>query len=391
MPLIGGDMRNKACGIAAVALVAVLHGCASAPSSGGAGPVVTTDHFVPHVSTLQPIKGQKVGLFVRQVSQGAQSGDMKGRVVLFVHGATVPSVPDFALEYQDYNWMEYLARAGFNTYTMDLSGYGGSPRPMMDDPCNVNPKQQNLVTGKPLKANCAANHPFEFNTIRDDWAEMDAVVDHLRKVNKVDRIHIIGWSAGGPRVGGYVSQNPAKIDRVMLYAPSPVIKGPIPDKPAAGFPVQLQTRDDMERLRWDPDVRCPGQVEPGARDAVWKSIMQWDRIGESWGKDGAMRGRVATNFGWTEELSRKVASPTLVVVGEFDRLAERRTVYEQIASKEKVFLDVACASHFLVWEKQRKVLHESSLEWLRDGNVKGVKNGEFRVEFDGKYLPKAVK
>ena len=66
----------------------------------------------------------------------------------------------------------------------------------------------------------------------------DAVVDHLRKVNKVDRIHIIGWSAGGPRVGGYVSQNPGKIDRVMLYAPSPVIKGPIPDKPAAGFPVQ---------------------------------------------------------------------------------------------------------------------------------------------------------
>jgi pimeloyl-ACP methyl ester carboxylesterase len=303
----------------------------------------------------------------------------------------VPSVPDFALEYKDYNWMEYLARAGFNTYTMDLSGYGGSPRPMMDDPCNVNPKQQNLITGKPLKANCAANHPQEFNTIRDDWAEMDAVVDHLRKVNKVDRIHIIGWSAGGPRVGGYVSQNPAKIDRVMLYAPSPVIKGPIPDKPAAGFPVQLQTRDDMERLRWDPDVRCPGQVEPGARDAVWKSIMQWDRIGESWGKDGAMRGRVATNFGWTEELSRKVTSPTLVVVGEFDRLAERRTVYEQIASKEKVFLDVACASHFLVWEKQRKVLHESSLEWLRDSNVKGVNNGEFRVDYEGKYLPKAMK
>jgi len=287
--------------------------------------------------------------------------------------------------------MEYLARAGFNTYTMDLSGYGGSPRPMMDDPCNVNPKQQNLIAGKPLRATCSANHAQQFNTIRDDWAEMDAVVDHLRKVNKVDRIHIIGWSAGGPRVGGYVSQNPSKVDRVMLYAPSPVIKGPIPDKPAAGFPVQLQTRDDMERLRWDPDVRCPRQVEPGARDAVLKSIMEWDRIGESWGKDGAMRGRVATNFGWTEELSRKVTSPTLVVVGEFDRLVERRTVYEQIASKEKVFLDVACASHFLVWEKQHKVLHESSLEWLRDGNVKGVKNGEFRVDYDGKYLPKPAK
>lgn len=387
-------MRHKACVIAVAILVTGLQGCASAPSSGGPGTVVTTDHFVPHLSTLQSIKGQRVGLFVRQkapanVMQGG--ADMKGRVVLFVHGATVPSVPDFDLDHKSYNWMEFLAKAGFNTYTMDLSGYGGSPRPVMDDPCNINPKQQNLVSGKPLRANCAANHPHEFNTIRDDWAEMDAVVDHLRKVNKVDRIHIIGWSAGGPRVGGYVAQNPAKIDRVMLYAPSPVIKGSIPDKPAAGFPVQLQTRDDMERLRWDPDVRCPGQVEPGVRDAVWKSIMQWDRIGENWGKDGAMRGRVATGFGWTQEQSQKVTAPTLVVVGEFDRLNERRTVYEQIASREKVFLDVACASHFLVWEKQHKVLHESSLEWLRDGQVKGVNNGEFRVDYDGRYLPKTAK
>lgn len=61
------------------------------------------------------------------------------RIVLFVHGGTVPAVPDFDLDYKDYNWMAYLARAGFNTYAMDQTGYGGSPKPMMDDPCNVDP------------------------------------------------------------------------------------------------------------------------------------------------------------------------------------------------------------------------------------------------------------
>jgi pimeloyl-ACP methyl ester carboxylesterase len=272
---------------------------------------------------------------------------------------------------------------------MDLTGYGGSPRPMMDDPCNIDPRQQKIVGGRPLKTSCEAHYPHQLTTIRTDWDEMDAVVDYLRRVNGVDRINIIGWSAGGPRVGGYVAQHPEKIERVVLYAPSPTIKGPIPDRPGEGFPMSLQTRDDMERLRWDPDVRCPGQVEPGVRDAVWKAIMQWDRVGASWGPDvGVMRGRTATNFGWTRALAEKVEPPTLVIVGEFDRLAERHTVYEQLGARDKVFLDVACASHFMVWEKQHKVLHTASLEWLQKGTVRDVKRGEFRVSDTGQYTAK---
>lgn len=270
---------------------------------------------------------------------------------------------------------------------MDLTGYGGSPKPMMDDPCNVNPKQQDIIKDRPLKTACAPNYPWHLNTIRDDWNEINTVVDHLRRVNGVQRIHIIGWSAGGPRVGGYIAQYPEKVARAMLFAPSPPIEGPIPDKPAAGAPMSLQTREDFEVKRWDPDVRCQGQVEPGVRDAVWSEIMNWDKVGSSWGPAGigVMRGRVATDFGWTKDLAAKVTTPTLIVVGEFDRLNERRVVYEQISSKEKVFVNVACASHFMVWEKQRRVLHETSLSWLTAGHVKNVRRGEFRVAENGAY------
>lgn len=374
--------------VSALLLCGALAACATSPSGNPA--LETSDHYVPHVSTVPANAGQHVALYVRQkVAAGARTSDMRGRVVLFVHGATVPSVPDFDLEHGDYNWMAYLARAGYNTYSMDLTGYGSSPRPMMDDPCNVNPRQQKIVEGRPLKGSCAAHYPQQLNTIRNDWDEMDAVVDYLRRVNGVERIHIIGWSAGGPRVGGYVAQHPEKIDRVVLYAPSPTIKGPIPDKPGAGFPMSLQTREDLEKLRWDPDVRCPGQVEPGVRDAVWKAIMEWDRVGAAWGPpEGVMRGRTATGFGWTRELAETVQPPTLVMVGEFDRLAERHTVYEQLGARDKVFLDVACASHFMVWEKQHKVLHTASLEWLQKGTVQNVSRGEFRVSETGQYTAK---
>jgi len=98
-----------------------------------------------------------------------------------------------------------------------------------------------------------------------------------------------------------------------------------------------------------------------------------------------MRGRIATGFGWTKDMAAKVVTPTLIVVGEYDRLKERRTVFEQISSKEKVFVDVACASHFMVWEKQRRVLHNTSVEWFTRGSVKNVKRGEFRVTENGDY------
>jgi len=258
---------------------------------------------------------------------------------------------------------------------------------MMDDPSNVNPQQQAIITPRPLRGATAPNYPYQLNTIRDDWGEIDTVVDWLRKLHQVRRVSLIGWSAGGPRVGGYVAQHPGKVDRVILYAPGPTVEGlQIPGRTEAGFPMNLQTREDLEKKRWDPDVRCPGQLEPGIRDVVWKSIMQWDRVGASWGPEGGvMRVRAATRFGWTRALAAKVVAPTLVMAGEYDRLEERRGVYEQLGSKDKVFMNVACASHFMLWEKQHSALHVASKEWLTHGRLKNVRRGEMRVDPDGNF------
>jgi pimeloyl-ACP methyl ester carboxylesterase len=115
--------------------------------------------------------------------------------------------------------------------------------------------------------------------------------------------------------------------------------------------------------------------------------MQWDKVGASWGPpEGVMRGRAATGFGWTQALAAKVSAPTLVMVGEYDRLNERKTVYDQIGSRDKVFVNVTCASHFLVWEKQHRALHDASVEWLRTGKLKGMSRGEMRVEPDGRFV-----
>ena len=239
--------------------------------------VAASDLYAPHVSTLAANTGQQVALHLRRkVAAQPNALNAADRVVLFVHGATMPGMA-FALEYKDYDWMAFLARAGFDVWSLDMSGYGSSPRPMMDDPCNVDPEQQKPLLKRPLRRCASPHYPIKFKTITDDWAEIDFGGRFHPRDDERAKVSIVGWSAGGPRVGGYVAQHPDKVNRIVLYAPGGPRPGfKPPERPDAGFPVALQTRAGLEQKRWDPDVRCSGQVEPGVRDALWTQIMQWD-------------------------------------------------------------------------------------------------------------------
>jgi pimeloyl-ACP methyl ester carboxylesterase len=114
--------------------------------------------------------------------------------------------------------------------------------------------------------------------------------------------------------------------------------------------------------------------------------MRWDRVGAGWGpEEGVMRVRAATRFGWTPALAARVAAPTLVMAGEYDRLPERRGVFEQLGSKDKVLLTVSCASHFMQWEMQRAAVHRASREWLTRGSLEGQRRGAAVVDRDGTF------
>ena len=349
--------------------------------------VTSSDLFAPHVSTLAANPGQHVGLHVHRVVAAQPAGQVNpaDRVVLFVHGATTPGTPAFAFDYKDYNWMAFLARAGFDVWAMDMSGYGSSPRPMMDDPCNVDLKQQETIVKRPLPSMCMPHYALKFKTSRDDWAEIDSTVEFIRQTTGAQKVSIVAWSAGGPRAGGYAALHPDKVNRIVFYAPGGPRPGyKPPERPEAGFTVALQTRADLEKKRWDPNVRCTGQVEPGVRDALWTQIMQWDHVGSTWGpEEGVMRAPTMMN-GWSTEQANSLKMPVMVIVGEYDTPNDRRKVFEAVGSADKVFVKVACASHFMLWERQHKTLHSASLEWLRDGKFMGATRAMFEADADGK-------
>src|SRR5437870_2613795 len=127
--------------------------------------LLTLDHYVRVKSTVPSIAGQTAQIYVRERSRAAtplRTSNLADRVVLFVHGAGTPAEVAFDVPYQDYSWMAYLARAGFDVFSMDTTGYGRSTRPApMNDPCNLAKDRQAPFVAAP----CAPSYPHQLTTI----------------------------------------------------------------------------------------------------------------------------------------------------------------------------------------------------------------------------------
>ena len=124
--------------------------------------------------------------------------------------------------------MAYLAHAGFDVFSMDMTGYGRSTRPTaMNDPCNLSKEQQARFVPQLIAAPCAPSHATAMTTMGSDWNDIGAVVDHLRGLRGVDRVSIVAWSQGGPRSAGYAAKHPEKVARLVVLAPAYNRGGPL--------------------------------------------------------------------------------------------------------------------------------------------------------------------
>jgi hypothetical protein len=56
-----------------------------------------------------------------------------------------------------------------------------------------------------------------------------------------------------------------------------------------------------------------------------------------------------------------------------------------VAAPQKVFVHVACASHYPLWENQMALLN-ASVEGLQQGTYAGQFNGSFAVDTGGRLI-----
>ena len=383
-------MRTMTKWVAGAVLAALVCFATSAAVAQGSS-VVTIDRLVDHTSTVPAIAGQKVNLFVREkiaanLLESRPGQPFERKVVLMVHGGFSPATLAFDVPYRDYSWMERLAREGFDVFAMDMTGYGRSSRPMMDDPCNLAPAQQKALVPKNLPEPCAPRYPHVLVNSDSETADINAVVDFIRRLRGVEKVSLIGWSGGGIRTGTFVVRHPEKVDRYVIWASSNYDRNSpdvAPPLPAAGAPMIMQTRAVGIDKRWLGTVKCEGAVEPGMPEMISSLNALADPVGATWGP-GGLRAPTRTYWGWNAASAKKITIPTLIMAGEQDRLTKSNLeLFDDLGAKEKVFLGIACGTHFINWERHRHVLHKASLDWLKNGSVGGQTSGRLRSDENG--------
>lgn len=363
---------------------------AAAWPSGSAtaqGSPLMVDHYVRVVSKAPSMEGQLAQIYVRErvlAGTALRSRGLEGRVVVFVHGAGTPA--EVAFDPPGASWMGFLAEAGYDVFSMDMTGYGRSTRPpAMNDPCNLSEAQQADFVPTLIPALCPPTYGFAATTIESDWHDLDAVVEYVRALRGVERVHLAAWSLGGPRAGGYAARHSEKVASLMLLSPAYArnrSSTPPQRVPAPGSAMTKQSRADFD-ANWNRQAPCPGQVEPRVRESVWAAMLESDPVGATWGT-GVRRAPSVTTWGWSREEVGRQQTPVLLVAPATDGQvapASVRQLFEDAGSAKKVLVDLACSSHNAMWESNRTLLFEASLEWLRAGSVDGIETGEVKLGY----------
>jgi pimeloyl-ACP methyl ester carboxylesterase len=320
-------MKRIALAFLAGALVA---GCAATTQQSSTASITTTEHWVQGVSAAD---GKPIRLYVREkhaASVDPSAAAKQGKVVLLAHGAGTPGSVAFDLQVpgakgRTYSMMDDLASRGFDVFTVDFQNYGRSDR----HPCGL------CVTTQ-----AAAN-------------DVNAVIDHVRKLRGVEKVHLLGWSWGTTIAGLYAMQNPQKVNRLVLYAP-PVHTGPRGEVPTAQFRVTT--------IKNSQDLFEAAASDPEAVDAWAREVDKWMPNPPN-GVFADLNGKMPITD------PKKIAHPTMIILGDLDRATpitqpNLPVFFMDLPNKDKQFIIVPNAGHALVAQKARGRLYDESAKWF---------------------------
>ena len=302
----------------------------------------------PVVSTEETIASDTPGISLYMRRKVAPCQASPQRVLLYVLGATYPSETAFDLTLDGQSWMDFIARAGWDVWLVDLRGYGRSSRPAeMDRPAAENP---------PIVDTEVA--------VRD----VTAAAAHVRARTGAQRTSLLGWSWGTAIMGTFASRHPQLVDRLVLYAPVWLRTTPSPLAGTDPLPAWRTVSREGARKRWlagvpenqQAELIPPGWFEAWA-DATWATDPTAATTGLLRAPNGVLQD--VRRYWLSDRPSydpSAIAAPTLLVVGDWDQDTPpymAQALFGKLSSTPwKRLVMVSGATHTLIMERHRMQL-----------------------------------
>lgn len=335
------------------------------PVQAGHIKTVTSDY---HIDAVDP----GIRLFVRQKMAEGNTRFTNENIVLFIHGATFPSTPDFDLRYQDYSWADWMIDHGYVVYMFDKRNYGFSTREKaMDEPPAKN---------KPVSRS--------YLVIRD----IGAVVDHIRAKHGMSKVSLIGWSWGAMTAGYYASLHSEKVNKLVMFAPAYAFTLHTNLGPGSGLQNKRRPYEfnygvgayrygsaQANQGRWDGEIPVKDKSEyreQGVVDAFAQEALATDPTSGSRKPPSLRAPNGVLEDTYMQATGRRIWSassiyvPTLVIAGEYDTWSfpeDREGLMRDLTNAPvKKHVLIKNSTHFVLFEKPRFEFFAEIEKFLRE-------------------------
>ncbi len=245
--------------------------------------------------------------------------DANKPTILFVHGSSMASQPTFDLKVPgrtDSSAMDWFARRGFNTWSVDMEGYGRS-----DKHRDIN---------------------FDISNGVDDLA---AASDYIMKTRGVNKFLVYGISSGALRAAMLAERHPERVARLALDAFVWTGKG------SPTLAERTKKLPEFRKVNRRPIDRAfvhsifnrdhPGCAEEHVIEAFADAILALD--------DSVPTGTYVDMCSKLPVVDpAKISSPTLIMRGEFDGIASFDDLVEffkRLPNPDKQLAVMAGISH----------------------------------------------
>lgn len=271
-------------------------------------------------------KGE-IRLFLWEKFRG--SPDATRGTILFVHGSSMASQPTFDLQIPGRaSAMDHFASLGYDTWCVDMEGYGRSDK-----------------------------HRDINNDIANGADDLLAAADCIRKIRGVERLLVYGISSGALRAALFAQRNPARVARLALDAFVWTGKGsPTLAERRKRLPeYRARNRRPIDRafIRGIFARDHPGTADPAVVDAFADAILALD--------DSVPTG---TYVDMCESLPlvdpARITVPTLIMRGEYDGIAAFEDLLEffrRLPNPDKHFAVMPGLAHASFQQKNYELMY----------------------------------